>query len=459
VAAIVEQFMTVENKPLEKINTQIEQKKLVISDLGTIKSKVTSFQDALIVLQTPTTFNNSSASSSDATVVSATASNGAVKGNHSVTVTSLATATRNTVSGYASSTASATVDATNGFAITVAGVTYNTNGSKTVNGAVTANAVAVLGAAPTITDLKNWINGLGVNVSASVVETTSSSNWALMIQGTQTGSANAVSYTGLTGLTPPAALTDTSVTAAANASFIVNGTTFSRASNSVTDVIDSLTLSLNKASITAQTISVGKGADISSEAINTLIKAYNDVMSTYKTMTANSANSDKPGNFANSPTTLSFINQIKEGFAKGISYTSNGELKTISLSALGIDLQRDGSAKFNSTSFATASAAGLRDTLALGVTMGYVSGTSNLNTFITSQVKTGGALSSQITSETTAMQDLTKRKDNLQIRLNSIQNNLVSQYSALNALLFQLSSTSNSLTSALYALTNSQKNN
>jgi flagellar hook-associated protein 2 len=459
VAAIVEQFMTVENKPLEKINTQIEQKKLVISDLGTIKSKVTSFQDALIILQTPTTFNNSSASSSDATVVSATASNGAVKGNHSVTVTSLATATRNTVSGYASSTASATVDATNGFAITVAGVTYNTNGSKTVNGAVTANAVAVLGATPTITDLKNWINGLGVNVSASVVETTSSSNWALMIQGTQTGSANAVSYTGLTGLTPPAALTDTSVTAAANASFIVNGTTFSRASNSVTDVIDGLTLSLNKASVTAQTISVGKGADISSEAINTLIKAYNDVMSTYKTMTANSANSDKPGNFANSPTTLSFINQIKEGFAKGISYTSNGELKTISLSALGIDLQRDGSAKFNSTSFATASAAGLRDTLALGVTMGYVSGTSNLNTFITSQVKTGGALSSQITSETTAMQDLTKRKDNLQIRLNSIQNNLVSQYSALNALLFQLSSTSNSLTSALDALTNSQKNN
>jgi len=216
---------------------------------------------------------------------------------------------------------------------------------------------------------------------------------------------------------------------------------------------------LNKASATAQTISVGKGADISSEAINTVIKAYNDVMSTYKTMTANSANSDKPGNFANSPTTLSFINQIKEGFAKGISYTSNGELKTISLSALGIDLQRDGTAKFNSTSFATASAAGLRDTLALGVTMGYVSSTGNLNTFITSQVKTGGALSSQITSETTAVQDLTKRKDNLQIRLNTIQNNLVSRYSSLNALLFQLSSTSNSLTSALDALTNSQKNN
>ncbi len=457
VAGIVEQLMTVENKPLEKIKTQIEQKKLVISDLGTIKSKVATFQDALTVFQTPSTFNNSAASSSDATVVSATASNGAIKGNHSVTVTSLATATRNTVSGYASSTASATVDATNGFAITVAGTTYNTNGNKTVNGVVTANAVTVLGASPTVTDLKNWINGLGVNMSASVVETTGSSNWALMIQGTQTGTTNAVSFTGLTGV--PATLTDTSVTTAANASFVVNGTTFSRASNTVTDVIDGLTLSLNKASATAQTISVGKGTDVSNDAINTLIKAYNDVMSTHKSMTANSANSDKPGTFANSPTTLSFINQVKEGFAKGISYTSNGTLKTMSLSALGIDLQRDGTAKFNSASFATASTAGLRDTLALGVTMGYVSSTSNLNTFLTAQVKTGGALSTQITSETTAMQDLTKRKDNLQIRLNSIKNNLVSQYSSLNALLFQLSSTSNSLTSALDALTNSQKNN
>ena len=100
VAAIVEQLMTVENKPLDKIQTQIEQKKLVISDLGTIKSKVATFQDALTLFQTPSTFNNSLASSSDATIVSATASNGAVKGNHSVTVTSLATATRNTVRLY-----------------------------------------------------------------------------------------------------------------------------------------------------------------------------------------------------------------------------------------------------------------------------------------------------------------------------------------------------------------------
>jgi flagellar hook-associated protein 2 len=463
VAGIVEQLMSVENRPLDKIKSQIEQKKLVISDLGAIRSKVATFQDALKVLENPTNFNNSSASSSDSAVVSAAANNAAVKGNHSVIVTTLATATRNTISGYASSTASATVDAGTGFAITVAGITYNTNGNKTQSVAgvltTTANAVTILGANPTITDLKNWINGLGADVSASVAQTTGSADWVLMIQGTKTGSANAVSFTGLTGLTAPATLTNTPDTVAGDASFTVNGTNFSRASNTVTDVIDGITLNLNKASGTAQTISVTRGNDISSETINTLVAAYNDVMNIYKAMTANSSNSDKPGNFANAPSTLSFINQIKEGFARGISYVSNGTRQTMSLSAMGIDLQLDGTAKFNSTSFATASATGLRDILASGVTTGYVSSTSNLNTFISAQVKTGGLLSGQINSETDAVRTLTKRQDDLQIRLNSIQNNLIAQYSALNALLFQLSSTSNSLTSALDALTNSQENN
>lgn len=464
VAGIVEQLMTVENRPLERIKSQIEQKKLVISDLGTIRSKVATFQDALKILESPTTFNNSAASSSDATVVSATAGNAAIKGNHSVTVTSLATATRLTYTGYTVSTAPANL-ANTGFSITVGDATYNTLGSKTINSTGATSSVTVLGPNPTITDLKNWINGLGANVSASVVQTTGSDKWVLMIQGTQTGETNAVTVdpSSITAPTPPVTDPPTlnpASTPAQNASFIVNGTIFSRASNTVNDVIDGVTLSLNKASPgVPQTISVTRGNDISSEAINTLVAAYNDVMNTYKAMTANSSNSDKPGNFANSPSTLSFINQIKEGFARGISYTSDGALKTMSLSTLGIDLQLDGTAKFNATSFATASAAGLRDILALGVTTGYVSSTSNLNTFINAQVKAGGLLSGQINSETEAVRSLTKRQDDLQIRLNSIQNNLIAQYSALNALLFQLSSTSNSLTSALDALTNSQKNN
>jgi len=37
VAAVVQQLMSVENKPLDAINAKIANKELVISDLGTLK--------------------------------------------------------------------------------------------------------------------------------------------------------------------------------------------------------------------------------------------------------------------------------------------------------------------------------------------------------------------------------------------------------------------------------------
>jgi flagellar hook-associated protein 2 len=444
VAGIVEQLMTVENRPLDALKAKITQQNTVISDLGVIKGKVSTFQEALRAFQDPTTFNSATASSTNTAVVGVLASNGAIKGNYSISVNAVALATKATVSGYDSATDLAGVDADAGFAITIGTTTYNTKG--------TPAGTAVIGANPTVTDLKNWINALGEDVSASVVQTTAN-QYSLMIQGTKTGIDNAVTYTGLTS---PGTI---SSIAAQDASFSIDGIAFTRNTNTVSDILNGVTLNLMKASETAQTISITKGVDVSSAAINTLITAYNDLMSSYKEMTANSSNSSKPGTFANSPTALSFINQIKASFAKGISYTEGGTLKTMSLSTLGIDLQLDGTAKFNSTNFATASANGLQDVLALGVTAGYTDSSNNLNTFLTAQVKTGGALDLQIQSENDSVRNLTKRQDDLQIRLNSVQNNLISQYSALNALLFQLNNTSTALTSALDALTNSQSNN
>ena len=454
VAGIVQQLMTVENRPLDAIKAKITQQNTVISDLGTIKSKVSTLQEVLQAFQDPTTFNATSVGTTDSSVVQATSSNGAKVSSHSIVIDSIATSSQFALTGYNSSAALATVDASSGFSLTINGVTYNTLG--------TPAGTAALGASPTITDLKNWINGLGANVSANVVQTTSSTNWALQIGGTQAGLSNAISFTGLTGTTGATpSITSTPVSIAGDASFTLDGTAFVRSSNSINDVLSGVTLNLIKKSPTdsTQVINITKGANTSSQAINTLITAYNDLMSSYKTMTANSSNSTTPGTFANSPTTLSFINQIKASFAKGLSYTSSGTLKTMSLNELGIDLQLDGTAKFNAVNFTNASANGLQDVLASGVTMGRIDGTHNLNTFLTSQVSTGGALDSQIQSQNESVRNLTKRQDDLQTRLNAVQNNLISQYSALNALLFQLNNTSTALTSALDALTNSQSKN
>ncbi len=101
---------------------------------------------------------------------------------------------------------------------------------------------------------------------------------------------------------------------------------------------------------------------------------------------------------------------------------------------------------------------GLQGVLSQSISVGANSESNTLLSFVNSEVSFNGTLSKQIEAQNNSVKELRDRQDELQTRLNAIQNNYINQYSALNALLFQLSSTSNSLTSALDVLANNQKN-
>ncbi len=447
VAAVVEQLMTIEKKPLDTLTGAINKQKLVISDLGVIKSKVAVFQDALNDFEDANSYNTVDVSYTDKSVLTATGSSGALLGNFSVTVSARASADTWTIDGFTATDNAVTVDGS-GFAITVAGTTYNSKTPPT--------GVSELTASPTVTDLANWINSLDAEVAASVIQT-SGSNYVLQIYGTKTGTTNAVSFTGLTN---PVGGASTQSTTSGNATVTVNGTSFTRSSNTISDIVDGVTFKLISTSATAQTVSVTRGSDNSKEVITKMIDSFNDLINTYKSMTANSYNSDKPGTFASDPTTLAFINEIKGRFAKGVTYGS-AMTNSISMSSMGIDFLIDGALKFNELSFMDAQNAGLQDKLAQGVTIGYVSSTNNLKEYINDLIGLtggGGSLTEVITTEKEQINALYKRQTLLQDKLDKVQSNLVNQYSALNSLLYQLSVTSNSLTSALDALSNNNKN-
>ena len=665
VAAVVQQLMTVENKPLDAINAKIANKELVISDLGTIKGKLSAFGTALSSFESADSYNATTASSTNTSSVTAASSNGTQIGNYDIAVTTLAKPSRYSLTGYTSSSAKITLGSS--FSLTVGSTTYSNSTIK-----------SAIGSTPTITELADWINGLGANVSASVVSQDSTGTnqlYALTIQSTETGTDNAVTlsdtspltasqtattevasasfyalssgqavslggrtftagtsgatasqvaaafaqtaslttgtsadgasigtFTGaisdwtvsssssIATFTATSSGTHTDLTAstgssyvsistttsgaaaatpvltttdAANSSFTVNGTSFIRSSNSVSDVVNGLALELIGEG-TSSVVKVSQGTDSSQTTIQNLITAYNDLMASYKSMTANSSNSSKPGSFANSPTMLSFISEIKSKLSKGVSYGTNYGSE-FSLSYIGIDMQLDGTLKFNSTNYASAVNNGLQsilsqgvtvglstygyektnvsfqalsegDTLVLGgltftagtggatatevasafansttgrthgdalgiktVTGGTISGTlgtwnidsfslygsgatftssvagnvtdlantgtgtatistsnDSLSTFINTYSGTNGYLVNLINNETEDGYSLATRKDELQTRLNSIQNSYINQYSALNALLFQLSSTSTALTGVLASLTNTK---
>ena len=93
VATIVAQLMTVENHSLDALKAKIAASQTVISDLGVMKSKVATLQSALSTFEDPSTYNNPTASSSNSSVVMATASSQAAIGSSvNVAVSQLAQA-------------------------------------------------------------------------------------------------------------------------------------------------------------------------------------------------------------------------------------------------------------------------------------------------------------------------------------------------------------------------------
>ncbi|MFT4102685.1 MAG: flagellar cap protein FliD N-terminal domain-containing protein, partial [Burkholderiaceae bacterium] len=93
VASIVDSLMLVEQTPLDSLQTKASAIEADITAFGSIKSLLTTLQDASRALTgSATTWNASTASSGDPTTVDVVGTNGAIKGNLSITVQQLAQA-------------------------------------------------------------------------------------------------------------------------------------------------------------------------------------------------------------------------------------------------------------------------------------------------------------------------------------------------------------------------------
>jgi flagellar hook-associated protein 2 len=451
VAGMVAGLMTVENKPLNTLQSKITSQTTLISDLGQLKSKVAAFQAALQAVENPLSYSVAVASSSNESAVKATSTTGANIGSHEITVSQLAKPAQYIFNNFGSSNASVGFANASQFNLTIAGVT---------------SSLAV-SSATTIGDLSSWINGLGLGVAASVTQT-ASNQYALMIQGTQSGVANNITF-GVQGAlnslpvsstaataSPPA--TGTSGNQAQDAIFTLDSVSFSRTSNIVSDVHPGLVLNL-VSSGSAATITVANGTDNGQEVIQRFITAFNDLAVTSKKLAQKGDSSTVAGSLAGSPGAVSFISQIKSMLSTGVTYNSASGSNVLGLYQLGIEIQSDGTLQFNSVKYGSTD--NISAILASGINMGsttFTDRTNNLNAFLTSQVQSGGDLSKSITNEQTNLTQMSQKEEALKIRLDAKEKSYISQYSSLNALLFKLNQTSNSLTSALDGLVNGQNN-
>jgi flagellar hook-associated protein 2 len=408
--------MEAENVPVNKLDAKISRSTVKITALGQIKSQLSALKASLVDLQTPANFSKQAAKFSNTSVATAEFTAVATAASYQMEVTSLAQPTIWNVSGFATS----------------------------------ADALAWYNTTPAQDELRT-------KADATVFQS-NTGQFVLSLKSKTTGTTGAFN---LDGNSVTAPVTKTQYQSAQNAVFKLNGVEFTRSSNAVSDALTGITLNLTTTTAinTPITLTVSNDAVSARPKLDALVKAYNDLYSLYKSQTASSMDVATRGILNSDFGVSSMMRQLVSGLMLPMTNITGGALTgQTDLSAMGLKLLDSGNLAVDDTLLAAASGT-LQTRLAAGIRIGYSSGSSSdLATQIGEMIFSGGVIQERIASETSTQSSLTKRKSTLQEKLVSVQARYTAQYASLDALLFKLQGTSDSLKSALDGLTNSQKN-
>jgi flagellar hook-associated protein 2 len=274
-------------------------------------------------------FNRHVITSSDETVAKATADSTALLGSYVVNVSTLAKATVLQSTGYTGTTD------------TIG------QGALTINVGSASKDITIDATNNTLAGVKDAINDAGAGVTASIVNTGTSSapSYKLILQGKNTGSENAVtvSFAVSDGGSNPFAGGGDVVQAAGDASFTVNGLSLTRSSNSVSDAIPGVTLSLLKEGGASSTVTVNKDTSSVKDNIKKLVDSYNGVAKLVADQFALNGATGRQGALAGDSTVRAAISRLRAA----LNSPSGLDGGIRSLSDIGISFQRDGSLKLD----------------------------------------------------------------------------------------------------------------
>ena len=456
VNSIVSKLMALEQGPLTRLQDKISSYEAKISALGGIKSSLSSMQSAISGLAFGSSFQATTVSSSDTSIVQASVSSGGIPGNHSITVSKLAqsqtlVATRqaDTTTAIGSGTSTTlTIDLG-----TTSGSTFTTNGSGPYTVTIDSTNNSLGG-------IRDAINAANTGVTASIVNDGNATNpYRLVLSSASTGadqsmqikvSGDATLSTLLTydPVTTTKNLTET--VTAQDASFSVDGLAITKSSNTVTDVINGVTLNLTGAApLTPVTVSVAQDTNSIKDSINAFVKNYNDLVQQIKTQTDSGVSSGKAGALASDSLTR-YIESSINAEINTAPTSVTGSYK--SLTDIGITFQQDGTLAVDDATLTTALQSDSANVQQLfSATDGY--GT-RLYSVLSGLANVGGTIDSRTTSYNSYIQDLNNQTVSVQSSLADTEKRLRAQFTSLDVLVGQMNVTSNYLTSALAGLGN-----
>lgn len=463
VNTIVTQLMTIEKRPLQILQQREATITSRIAAFSRVQGAVASLQTAAAALALPATWSAARATVSGEGVGAAvTDASKAAPGSYSIKVAQLANA-----QALASGQFNASAE--------VLG-----NGSLTLQVGSASKTITLSDTNNTLAGIRDEINAAKAGVTASIVN--DGTRFRLTLVASNTGAANTVKITvveqgtsdgdpangdatGLSRLAFDSAIAlaaDTTAPgrnmietrAGTDAVYEVNGLQLTSDKNSITGAIEGVTLNLKIQSPTAtSTVVVGRDVDSMKAAVSAFVKAYNDVDSTIKAVTAFDATS-RTAAILNGDSAVRSVQVQVRGLLRGSMSAPVGDYT--SLSGIGLEVGRDGGLSLNSAKFEAAAA----DPAKLARLFTTASDTQDsargfgvrFQNLAKAFVEGDGVLSGRTKSLQSQIDSIGKEEQRISNRLTLIEARLRKQYSSLDTQLSALQNTSSSLANALNSL-------
>lgn len=423
---IVSQLMTLERRPLVTIQGQVSATQAKISSYGTLKSAISSFQDAMQELSTLDAFRKYTSTSTDEDVMTATADADAAAGIYNISVSRLA---QNHKMGSNEFLDTATLGGGAGDALTLT---------------VAGNSASIdLSTAQSLSEVRDAINAAADNpgVTATILNT-GGGNQRLILTADESGYEKRVEvgYGGsVSAATFGFAVTNqdslgTKLTdlTQLDASYSIDGFALTSSSNKISSALDGLTLELKDEG--DATLSLARDDAAIEESAKAFVDAYNEVLSTVDTLREGGLSGD------------SALNSIVRSMRNTLNTPPVGLTGSFSaLSQLGIKTNPDtGLLDFNSSDFTDA-----MDTDFASVAQVFANDDQGVafrfDQMADFLLEDDGLLDSRVDGFNRRIRSLENDEANMERRLELKEASLRAQYSALDTLVGSLQSTSNFL--------------
>jgi flagellar hook-associated protein 2 len=319
-----------------------------------------------------------------------------------------------------------------------------------------------LSAGATLSNLRDAINDSDAGVTASIINGTGGAQ--LVLTGPE--GANSIMRLSSSTTVDPDTLAETDDIAGFNydpdvstsqdmtqsveakdAAFTLNGIAATSHSNTVSDVLDGVTLELAGTNIGSAT-SLKITEDFSSkltESLQAFVTAYNTAYSTMSSLGAYNTETQVAGALQGNSTLRLAMTQIRQNIFGTTSGNASSAYQT--LSNIGVSISASGTLSIDTTKLNAAIKADSSTVTNLITNVG-----NAFDSTVDNLIDTDGSVTIATNGLNTTVKDLEKQQTKMQDRLDAIEARYRAQFSALDSLVASLTSTGDYLTSFISSL-------